>query len=147
MLSLSGFAVAAAVGAWLEEVGWSGFAAHLLLASQSLGKTALLVGGVWAAWHLPALVEVGRTFTWIAGWALRTVAARVVLVWLYVHGGRTVIVPSLFHAASNALWQALLTAGVPFDPRGNAVLMLVLALIVLLLHRRERRIARPHLQG
>jgi membrane protease YdiL (CAAX protease family) len=40
-------------GAWPEEWGWRGFALQPLLDSFGFMKANLLLGTIWAAWHLP----------------------------------------------------------------------------------------------
>jgi hypothetical protein len=45
--------------------------------------SSLAIGLIWAMWHYVPLLEAGRTPAWIAWWSLGTVAARVIIVWLY----------------------------------------------------------------
>lgn len=45
-----------------EEVGWRGFALPRLQARRSALSASLVLGGFWAAWHLPALFYRG-TYT------------------------------------------------------------------------------------
>jgi membrane protease YdiL (CAAX protease family) len=70
---------AAGVG---EELGWSGYVTDVLQARWSALRTGVLVGLVWAAWHLVVLLQAHRPPAWIAAWALGTVALRVLTVWL-----------------------------------------------------------------
>ena len=111
------------IGAWLEEAGWSAFAGERLLKVWPLLPAALLVGLLWALWHVIPLLQVGRSVEWILWWALGTVCMRVVMLWLYVRGGHRINGPLLFHAADNVCWQASLSFGMIFDPRVHALLM------------------------
>ena len=40
---------------------------------------ALLLGVVWAGWHLIPLLSAGRSLAWIAWWALGTVSYPVII--------------------------------------------------------------------
>ena len=39
-----------------EELGWRGFLVPALAQRMSFGPTALVSGGIWAAWHMPIIV-------------------------------------------------------------------------------------------
>jgi hypothetical protein len=69
----------------------------------------------------------------IAWWSLSTVAARVVMVWLFANTGRSVFAMALFHAVLNLGWQLFPVRGSYFDQPAVAVLMAAVALVVALL--------------
>jgi len=50
-------------GALFEEVGWRGFALPRLQAQLGPLRWTLVLGGVWAAWHLPQYVVLPE---WVA---------------------------------------------------------------------------------
>jgi hypothetical protein len=130
-IALLAFVPVVMVGAWLEETGWSALAAESLLQTRSLVPTALVIGAIWALWHLVPLVQVGRSPEWVAWWIVGTLAMRVTLVWLYVRGDQHVREPALFHAMDNLCWQGQMTLGFEFDPRMHGILMTVIAAIVI----------------
>ena len=147
-VSLMGFRPVVAIPLWtlpllavgflfaalLEEIGWTALATDDLLARLGPTLTGALVGIVWAAWHFPALLEVGRSPGWIAGWTVWTIASRVVMVQLYVRESRLLWVPVIFHAASNVAWQLAPDA---YDPAIEAAAMLLVAVVVCLAARRR----------
>ncbi len=57
-------ATAAVAGPLSEEFGWRGYLQPRLRARFTPGVTALLLGGIWALWHLPLFLLVG---TWQSG--------------------------------------------------------------------------------
>ena len=126
-LLLCGFFFVGAIG---EELGWSGYAIEPLQARWGPLRASLILGAVWAAWHLIALVQAHKPPTWIAWWALGTVAARVVMVWLFDRTGHSVFGQILFHTASNVSWQLFPVQGSWFDPRIYGPTMALLALVV-----------------
>lgn len=46
-------AMAGLIGGCLEELGWTGFAIPRLRLRYDALSTALILGGMWAAWHVP----------------------------------------------------------------------------------------------
>lgn len=113
--------------AMLEELGWSGYALDRLQAHISPTGAALLLGGFWALWHIPTLVQAGHSWDWIAWWSVWTVSARLVMVWLYNWAGMSVTAVALYHATSNLCWQLYPISGSYFDPRVSGLITLALA--------------------
>jgi membrane protease YdiL (CAAX protease family) len=97
-LALAALFVIAAIG---EELGWSGYAIEPMQSRLGALPASLLLGALWAVWHFIPLIEVGRSIEWIAWWSLGTVAARLIMVWLYNHVGQSVFAMVLYHASSN----------------------------------------------
>src|SRR4029079_9032801 len=85
----------AAIG---EELGWSGYAIDPLQDRFGALGGALLLGVVWAVWHVIALLSVQRSLVWIVWWSLGTLALRVIITWLYNNTGRSVFAAGIFHA-------------------------------------------------
>ncbi len=123
------------VAALGEELGWSGYAIDLLQKRWHTRLAALLLGMVWAAWHIPSLLQTHRALNWIAWWCVGTVALRVVMVWLYNNTGNSVFAAALFHAISNVCWQSFPIHGSYFDPRTNGLIMFSVAAVVSAVHR------------
>jgi membrane protease YdiL (CAAX protease family) len=84
-----------------EELGWSGYALDPLQRRWSALVAGLILGAVWAAFHLVPLVQGHRSPEWIAWWALATLALRVLYTWLYNNTGGSVFATALFHATGN----------------------------------------------
>jgi hypothetical protein len=100
-----------------EEVGWSGYAIDPLQARYGALGGALIVGAVWAVWHVVPLLQAERAFDWIAAWTLGTIALRVLTVWIYNNTGRSVFAASVFHAICNVSWQLFPVSGSAYDAR------------------------------
>ncbi len=128
-LVLAAMFVAGAIG---EELGWSGYAIEPMQRRLGALPASLLLGALWAVWHFVPLIEVGRSVEWIAWWSLGTVAARIIMVWLYNRTGRSVFALVLYHASSNLCWQLFPVHGSYFDPRINGLITAALALIIAL---------------
>jgi len=124
---LSAFLVAAAC----EELGWSGYVLEPLQARGSARRAALVIGGVWAVWHVVPLIQAGRSFGWIAWWGLGTVSMRVLFVWLYNGAGRSVFAPSVCHALHNLAWMLVPVHGSHYDPRVDGLVTAAAAAVVI----------------
>jgi CAAX protease family protein len=118
------------VAALGEELGWSGYALDPMQKRLNALSAGLLLGLVWAAWHIVPLLQTHRTLDWIAWWCVGTVTLRVVMVWLFNNTGKSVFAAALFHAASNVCWQSFPIHGSYFDPRINGLFMLGVAAVV-----------------
>src|SRR5215204_3416462 len=80
-------------GTW-EEPGWRGFALPRLQAGRSALVASLILGAVWALWHLPLLAK-GQ----MGGWDIVIIMAwTLVLTWVYNGTGGSVLIVMLFHA-------------------------------------------------
>jgi membrane protease YdiL (CAAX protease family) len=88
-----------------EEPGWRGFAQPHLNDRYSALTASLLIGVVWAGWHLPYFVipiAPHSAFTAVnqAGWFVAILLLSVVLGWAYNNTG-SVLVVMVLHAMAN----------------------------------------------
>ena len=128
-----GLALALFIAALSEELGWSGYAIDPMQERWGPLPASILLGSVWAIWHIVPLLQARRSPSWIAWWSLSTVAARVVIVWLYNSAGKSVFASAVFHATGNLAWQLFPVHGSYFDPRLNALMMSTAAVVVVVI--------------
>ncbi|MET3932662.1 CPBP family intramembrane glutamic endopeptidase [Arthrobacter sp. OAP107] len=83
-----------------EELGWRGYALPLLQQNRPALSAALLLGLVWAAWHLPELLSDPTGQRPALPFLLMVLAQSVLLAWLYNSSG-SVPICMVFHAAFN----------------------------------------------
>jgi membrane protease YdiL (CAAX protease family) len=131
-LALCAVFLVAAIG---EELGWTGYATDPLQARWGPLRAGLILGAVWAAFHFIALGQAHRSVGWIAGWALGTVATRVIMVWLFNHTGRSVFAAALFHMTINVCWQSFPVRGSYFDPRLDGLFTALVAVVIVAVWR------------
>lgn len=86
-----------------EELGWRGYALPRLTRIMSPGLASIILGIIWAAWHLPLFFildadTVGQSF---AFYLLQVTAISVALAWVYMKTGGSVLVTMLLHASIN----------------------------------------------
>jgi membrane protease YdiL (CAAX protease family) len=110
-----------------EEVGWRGYALPRLAAHLGLGGASLLLGVLWALWHLPLFFMTGsgsdgQSFPL---YLLHVTALSVAMAWLYWKTGGSLLLVMVMHASVNntaALVPAALPEAVdPFQFSGSLV--------------------------
>lgn len=98
--------LAIAVSVWTqsgEEVGWRGYALPRLAKYVGLGGASLVLGVVWALWHLPLFIlpdsaSTGQSFP---AYLLQVMAMSVVFAFLYWKTDGSLLLVMLLHAAVN----------------------------------------------
>ncbi len=85
-----------------EEMGWRGYVLPRLQAKYNALVASLIVGVIWAAWHLPKFFGTGlsgeRSFVWFT---VAHLALAVLYTWLYNNTCGSLLLVTLFHASSN----------------------------------------------
>ncbi|HVG47532.1 MAG TPA: CPBP family intramembrane glutamic endopeptidase, partial [Rubellimicrobium sp.] len=78
-----------------EEIGWRGFALPRLLERHSALMASLILGAVWAVWHLPLiLVDDFTTYG-----AFMPVIAAIVFTWVHQNTRGSVLLAILMHVS------------------------------------------------
>ena len=116
------------LGASGEEVGWQGYAYPALAGRHTALNCALIIGTVWALWHVIPFAVMGRCTAWIVWHSVAMVLMRILIVWLVVNAGHSLMIAVLFHAMSNSVWGLFSNYDPFYDP---ATLCAVLILPVL----------------
>lgn len=105
---------------YLEEIGWSGFAFDKLRERRSALRSAVVLGIVWATWHLPVVDFLGAAHPHGSYWlpfflafGTAMAAMRVLISWVYVNTG-SVLATQLLHIASTGALVVFSAPGV--DP-------------------------------
>ena len=123
------------VGALGEELGWSGYVTDPLQDRWGALRAGIVLGLVWAAWHVIPLIQAHRSAEWIAWYALFTVATRVIMVWIFNNTGKSVFGAVLFHAMANVSWLLFPNYGSHFDPRVAGLIVTFTAAIIVVVWR------------
>lgn len=89
------------IGAAAEEIGYTAYATDTLQRTMSPLAVALVIGFIWALWHLPSMVQVGQEPQLILWGLSGTVALRVLWTWIYNHADRCAFIVILTHAIFN----------------------------------------------
>ncbi|MCR8470602.1 MAG: CPBP family intramembrane glutamic endopeptidase [Nitrososphaerota archaeon] len=89
-----------------EEIGWRGYLLDKLLIENSLERTILFIGAIWAIWHAPLIIFTGYNYKNLKALGLLLfipfcIAHGAILTWLRMKTG-SVLAPALGHGAINA---------------------------------------------
>lgn len=86
-----------------EELGWRGYALPRLATHLGLGGASVVLGALWALWHLPLffLPDSGSTGQSFPVYLLQVTALSVALAWLYWKTEGSLLLVMLMHAAVN----------------------------------------------
>jgi membrane protease YdiL (CAAX protease family) len=85
-----------------EEPGWRGFALPALSRNRSPLAASLLLGAIWALWHVPLF---GTEFAWsvVPAFLISVFAGSIVLAWLFNGSRQSVLLCMLMHATVNSV--------------------------------------------
>jgi uncharacterized protein len=140
---LGAFAFMVLIGGPLfEEPGWSGFALPRLERLQGPLVGGLILGGLWALWHLPGFLIPSQGLTDIPPrgtvmdfvvFGLALVGLRLVMVWVFNNTKGSVLMAILVHGSWNTFYSAALIQLFPAPSVLGSYLNLMVAAGVLAL--------------
>ena len=86
-----------------EEIGWRGYALPRLARQLGLARASIVLGVIWACWHLPFFLipgtdKSGQSFP---VYLLGVTALSVAMAWLYWSTNGSLLLTMLMHAAVN----------------------------------------------
>jgi membrane protease YdiL (CAAX protease family) len=120
-LVLSSFVFIALVGGGNEEPGWRGFALPRLQARYAPVPATLLLGVVWALWHLPMLTSLD---VYVVVRILNIVGFAFLLTWMY-NATDSVLLAVLMHAGFNTANSTLVPLPIAVVSGGGSSTILV----------------------
>ncbi|MFE3576223.1 CPBP family intramembrane glutamic endopeptidase [Lysinibacillus sp. NPDC059133] len=94
------------IGGGLEEIGWRGFLQPTLQKRWSPFTSTMIVGVIWAVWHLPLWFVIGSNqmnmnFLWFS---LTALALSFLLTIIYL-STKSIFLCIIFHALINSFWN------------------------------------------
>jgi len=85
-----------------EELGWRGFALPKLQIKYNALSSSIILGLIWAIWHIPLWIALGRTGRALPTDALVTIGAAILYTWVYNSTGGSLLLVWVFHFATTA---------------------------------------------
>lgn len=115
-----------------EELGWMGYAYDPMENRWGALKAGVVLGLIWALFHLIPDLQNGQPASWILWHRLGTILTRVLMVWIYNNTGKSVFGSVLFHAMTNVGWALFPNYGSHYDPFiVGMITLLVTGLVIL----------------
>jgi len=84
-----------------EEEGWMGYAFDPLQRKYGFNKATLILGSIWAIWHIPFYIFMMGDLIPIIILPLCLLGMRIILVSFYKSTGKSVFIAILFHTMYN----------------------------------------------
>ena len=105
------------VTGYAEETGWRGFAVQETLKTRSFLWTAIVIGLLWALWHVPGMFVIQSYrqmgVPMIPLFTLGIVCGSILLTWLYRGSGGSVFIVALWHACYDLVSGTAAAHGAP----------------------------------
>jgi uncharacterized protein len=110
-----------------EETGWRGFALPRLQKDHSARSAALIVGLLWAGWHIPVFFyNYEPSMFGVLAFLVGILSGSALLTWLYNSTGGSVLAAILWHGSYNAA-----VAGAQPEISAMVTAFVILAVIVI----------------
>lgn len=124
------------IGGGLEEIGWRGYLQPTLQKKWSRFTSTLIVGFIWAVWHLPLWFvlgsnQVSMNFLWFT---ISALALSFLLTVIYT-ATQSIFLCIIFHAFINSFWAVY----IPDTNVMSAILTLLFALFVFIVFEFYRK--------
>jgi hypothetical protein len=116
-----------------EEVGWMGYAFDPMENRWNALIASIVLGLIWAAWHLPIYIAGPESSVWVAGQFITLALTRILIVWIFNNTSKSVFAAILFHTVYNVCTLLFPVYGSSLGPGLTAVFVLISAIIVILL--------------
>jgi membrane protease YdiL (CAAX protease family) len=115
-------------GGLSEEFGWRGYALPKLQSRWNALASSLILGVIWAAWHIPLWFLAGSSQQGTSFWIFlaNLVLLSILYTWLVNNARGSILVAVVFHAISNTVAQMF-----P-EPTANLFYWIVLGVMVVL---------------
>lgn len=115
------------IGGGLEEIGWRGFLQPTLQKRWSPFTSTIIVGVIWAVWHLPLWFVIGSNqmnmnFLWFS---LTALALSLLLTIIYL-STKSIFICIIFHTLINSFWDVF----VPLTNVKSGVFTFLFALLL-----------------
>lgn len=114
-----------------EEFGWRGYAVPVMQRRWGWRVSSLVLGGVWALWHLPLFysADTAQSQLPMGLYTLSVIASSVLFSWLYNHTGGSTFPVLMLHTSVNA-WSLVIPVMVRPDGRNLRPFQLMVSILV-----------------
>lgn len=118
-----------------EEGGWQGFVYEPLAERSNPAVAALVLGSLWAVWHVIPYFQGQNTLAWIFWQCVTTVGLRGLIVWFYIKTHKSIFAAILFHTSINVSVFMFPNYGSYYDPFLTALLVGGVVIVLSLINR------------
>lgn len=116
--------------ALFEEVGWMGYAFDPMQDRWNALKAGLILGIIWAIWHIPLYILSGQGPVRITVQLISLIGIRTLIVWIYNNTGKSVFATILIHAVYNVCTLAVASFYISLGHLITCIFIIITAVIV-----------------
>ncbi len=128
------------IGGGLEEIGWRGLLQPELEKKLSHSLTKLLVGIVWACWHVPLwFIEGSNQQSMNYGWFFIYAITLSFFIGSVRYVSQSIFMAIFAHAAINGFWEVMEPSN---DYMVSILLMIIVAILTLAIDNRVKKAVR-----
>ncbi len=113
-----------------EEMGWRGYVLPRLQAKHSALVSSLILGVIWAFWHLSRFLAPGNTASF-ALFVIKVLADAVIYTWVYNNTKGSLLLTTILHAAGNTAGVFLPIVNTQSGEHLGTYILAILFLIVI----------------
>jgi membrane protease YdiL (CAAX protease family) len=93
--------ISAIPGAFMEELGWRGFALPRMQDKTTALAASVILGFVWGIWHIPSMIFFGQTdILSITLSVINFIPGTILFTWLFNNTKGSLLLVTLFHAST-----------------------------------------------
>jgi len=93
-----GAIISAIPGAFMEELGWRGFALPRMQNKYNALTASIILGLIWGAWHIPSIMYLEDVGTLNIVWAVvNTISVTILFTWIFNNTRGSLLLVTLFH--------------------------------------------------
>jgi membrane protease YdiL (CAAX protease family) len=118
------------IGAIGEEVSWSGYVTNPLQNQYGAFKASIIIGFIWAIWHIIPYSQAHQTPMWIFWQCLSMVFLRTIMVWIFNNTHKSVFAMIFFHTTLNISPYLFPSNGSHYDPFIFSILIIITANLI-----------------
>ncbi len=136
---LLSFVLSLITGAMGEELGWRGFLLPRLQKRYNALISSLIVGVIWATWHLPLWLLPGYGWDAIPYWAFAVgaISTSVLITWVLNNTGGSLVMATIIHLMMNFGMSVVGILGLLPSPREGwmiaSILLAIYAVVVVVI--------------
>lgn len=123
-------------GAMGEELGWRGFLLPRIQAKYNALASSLIVGVIWALWHLPLWTIEGQVWEVTPYWtfALGAISSSVLFTFVLNNTNGSLLMATLIHLAMNfGLNMVLILGWIPTPAETMTLISILLTLLAIII--------------
>jgi hypothetical protein len=133
LLSIPFLLLVYGISGYCEQIGWTAILTDHLLKNRTVIMSGIIVGIIWAAWHIIPFIQTHNTAEWIFWQCIFTIVARVQFTKVYILTNRSVFSTVAMQATYNTAFSLMPYYGSSYNPMYMTLATLFTTVVVFML--------------